>query len=78
MDIKVNDSWPRIKLECFRVLPSMKSHTLFYSNGLVIWNAFPDIMNIEVNNGRYSATWYLIDEISQGASLLESAHFVKL
>ena len=39
------------KLTFFRVHPPMKSLILFYSNGLVIWHSFPDIMHMEVNNG---------------------------
>ena len=40
-----------IEKNFFRVHPSMKSHIiLFHNNGLALWQGFPDITHIIVNN----------------------------
>ena len=35
--------------------PLLKSHILFYCNGLAIYHGLPDIRLVEVNNGRHGA-----------------------
>ena len=39
-----------IKSNFFKMHPPLKSHILFYSNGLAIQHGLPDIRPIEVNN----------------------------
>ena len=39
-----------IKSKFFKMHPLLKSHILFYSNGLAIQHGLPDIRPIEVNN----------------------------
>ena len=35
--------------------PLLKSHILFYSNGLAIWHGLPNNGHVKVNNGRLAA-----------------------
>ena len=37
-----------IEVKIFRAYPSLKTHILFYSNGLAIWHDFPDITQISL------------------------------
>ena len=40
------------KSNFFRMHSLLKSHILFYSNGLAIQHGLPDIRPVEVNNGQ--------------------------
>ena len=59
-------------------MPSLlKSHILFYSNDLAIYNGLPNNGHVKVNNGLKAAILYLIQaEIFQDASSAEISHFV--
>ena len=43
--------------------PLLKSHILFYSNGLAIKHGLPNIGHVKVNNGREAAILNLIKSI---------------
>ena len=40
------------RVETFSVHPPLRTHILFYSNGLAIYHGLPNICHVEVNNGR--------------------------
>ena len=73
IDIDVNDGR---KLTFLKVYPSLKTHFLFYSNHLALWQSFPDITHIKVYNGLKLTILNLIRiDIFQGISLPETEHF---
>ena len=57
--------------------PLLKSHILFYSNGLAIQYGLPNISHVKMNNGRKGGH-FKFDQVNffQDASSSEISHFV--
>ena len=50
-----------IKTIFFKMHPLLKSHILFYANGLAIYHGLPSNGHVTVNIGRYAAIFNFID-----------------